>query len=59
MAQEELQEEPIILNMIFTLEEMNIILRALSNEPFKEVYQLIGKINEQASEQLVTDEETE
>jgi len=41
-----------ILNMTFTLDEVNIILKALSKEPFKDVFELIGTINEQASHQL-------
>lgn len=40
------------LKMQFTLDEVNIILKALSKEPFKDVFELIGKINEQASSQL-------
>lgn len=40
------------IEMSFTIDEMNLILGALSKEPFKEVYQLIGKINDAASKQL-------
>jgi hypothetical protein len=35
-----------------TLEEANKIFKALGKEPFNEVYELIGKLNEQANEQL-------
>ena len=45
-------EEEIHLTMTFTVEQMNTILRALSKEPFKDVFQLIGNINEQAATQL-------
>jgi len=38
------QEIPLKL----TLEEINLVLKALGDRPFKEVYQLIGKINSQA-----------
>lgn len=44
--------------MSFTIDEMNLILGALSKEPFKEVYQLIGKINDAASKQLTEEENT-
>lgn len=44
--------EIIELKMTLTLDEVNIILQALSKEPFKDVFQLIGNINEQASKQL-------
>lgn len=50
-------EEEKILQMNFTLSEMNIILKALSKEPFKDVFQLIGKINDAASQQLNNTEE--
>lgn len=40
------------LKLELTLDEVNIILKALSKEPFKDVFQLIGKINEQANSQL-------
>ncbi len=49
-------EEAEKLVMYFTLEEVNIILKALSKEPFKDVFELIGNINEQASRQLKNDE---
>jgi hypothetical protein len=45
-------EEASRLTMLFTLDEVNIILKALSKEPFKDVFELIGNINEQASSQL-------
>ncbi|HEY8402139.1 MAG TPA: hypothetical protein VIK89_12810 [Cytophagaceae bacterium] len=35
-----------------TLEEANKIFKALGNLPFVEVYELIGKLNEQANHQL-------
>ena len=35
-----------------SLDEINQIIKSLANEPFKEVYELIGKINEQADEQI-------
>ncbi len=40
-----------------TLEELNLVFKALGNEPFKEVYELIGKLNDQTNNQLA--EETE
>lgn len=41
-----------LLKLELTLDEVNIILKALSKEPFKDVFELIGNINEQASLQL-------
>lgn len=46
------------IEMSFTIDEMNLILGALSKEPFKEVYQLIGRINEAASKQLADNDNT-
>ncbi len=40
------------INLTLTLEETNKIIKALAKEPFKEVYELIGKINEQADIQI-------
>ncbi len=40
------------LKFIVTLEEANKIFKALGKEPFQEVYELIGKLNEQANQQL-------
>ncbi|MTI19859.1 hypothetical protein E1176_02370 [Fulvivirga sp. RKSG066] len=35
-----------------TVEEGNLIFKGLSKLPFEEVYELIGKLNEQANRQL-------
>ena len=35
-----------------TIDEINIIFSALGERPFKEVYELVGKINEQSNQQL-------
>ena len=40
------------LDLHLTIDEINIIVGALSNRPFKDVFELIGNINKQASEQL-------
>ncbi len=45
------QESPKIVFEI-TLEEANLIFKALGKQPFAEVYELIGKLNEQANQQL-------
>lgn len=39
-----------------TLDELNLIFKALGNEPFREVYELIGKLNEQTNAQLAEGE---
>ena len=40
------------IKLKLNLEEVNILLKSLSKEPFKDVFELIGKINEQAGEQI-------
>lgn len=40
------------LELKVNLDEVNMIIKSLAKEPFKEVYELIGKINEQADAQL-------
>lgn len=40
------------LNLTLTIEETNLIMKALGRLPFNEVYLLLGKINEQANQQL-------
>ena len=35
-----------------TIEELNLIFQALGERPFNEVFELIGKLNEQANGQL-------
>ena len=47
-----MEEEEIKLELTLSLDEVNIILQSLSKEPFKDVFQLIGKINDIASKQL-------
>lgn len=38
-----------------TLDQINLIIKALGNMPFKEVFELIGEINAQANQQLSND----
>ena len=40
------------LNLTLTLEEVNILLDALGDQSFKQVHQLINKIQTQATGQL-------
>jgi hypothetical protein len=40
------------LKLELTIDEINRILQALGNLPFNEVFELIGKINQQANDQL-------
>ncbi|MCU0429386.1 MAG: hypothetical protein MUF42_05380 [Cytophagaceae bacterium] len=35
-----------------TLDEANLIFKSLGKQPFETVYELIGKLNEQANDQL-------
>lgn len=39
------------IQLDLNFEEINVILKALGNLPFNEVYDLIGKIHEQANSQ--------
>jgi hypothetical protein len=40
------------VKLTLTISEANLVLKALMKMPFIEVYQVIGKINEQSNEQL-------
>jgi hypothetical protein len=40
-----------------TLEEANLIFKSLGKQPFETVYELIGKLNDQANAQLRPQEE--
>jgi hydrogenase maturation factor len=40
------------INFSVSIDEANKIFKALGNLPFVEVYELIGKLNEQANTQL-------
>ncbi len=40
------------LKLSLTLDEINMVIKSLAKEPFQEVYELIGKINEQADIQI-------
>lgn len=44
------------INLTLTIEEVNLIFKALGDQPFKEVFELVGKINAQANAQLRNDE---
>jgi hypothetical protein len=44
------------IQLTISLEEANLILDALGQQPFRSVYELIGKIQQQANEQLADDE---
>ena len=40
------------MNITFTEQELNIVLNALAQRPFAEVFQLVSKIQAEAQEQL-------
>lgn len=42
---------PKIIKLELDIEDINLVLKALGNLPFNEVYDLIGKIHEQANKQ--------
>ena len=43
------------IKLEITIEEANLILEALGSMPFVQVFELIGKIQQQASQQLNSD----
>lgn len=47
------------IQFLVTLEEANLIFKALGKLPFADVYALIGKLNEQANNQLAPQEDME
>lgn len=46
-------------NLTLTLDEVNTILSALGEQPYAKVFQLVQKIQQQASEQLGGEKEKE
>ncbi len=40
------------ITLTLTVNEANLVLKALMNMPFRDVYEVIGKINEQSNAQL-------
>lgn len=46
------EETDPIITLELTINEVNLLFQALGNRPFNEVFELIGKINEQAGNQL-------
>ncbi|MGB1216317.1 MAG: hypothetical protein ACPG5P_00490 [Saprospiraceae bacterium] len=45
-------EDEITLSLNLSLDEVNQIMSILSEQPFKDVFEIIGKINAQANDQL-------
>lgn len=43
-----------IIELRLNVAEVNLIIKVLSDRPFREVYELIGKIHTQSSKQLST-----
>jgi len=48
-----MEQNTIALRLNIT--EVNVIIKALSEKPFREVYELIGKIHAQSNAQLKSD----
>jgi hypothetical protein len=40
------------INLQFSVEEVNLIIKALGTMPFNQVYEIIGNIHQQANQQL-------
>ncbi len=47
------------IHLKLTVDEVNLIFEILGQQPFTKVFELIGKINEQADHQLSTDGHTD
>jgi len=52
-------KENIKISFELTLDEANLILKALGKMPFEQVFELIGKLNQQANKQLAANNEVE
>lgn len=50
--EDEQKEVPLLL----TIDEINVIFKALGDRPFKEVYELFGKLNNQVNSYLANEE---
>jgi hypothetical protein len=46
------QDQPESITIVVRIDEANLILEALGNLPFRQVYQLIAKLQEQARRQI-------
>lgn len=46
------------LTLTMTVDEANLVLEALGEQPFAKVYELVGKIQEQAGQQLKSNGES-
>lgn len=57
LGKEIMNEKKIKLEL--SVKEVNVIFKALGQLPFVEVYEIIGKLNEQANQQLQTEPETQ
>ncbi len=51
------EKESLFITLTLNLDEVNIILDALGDRPFREVFELITNINLQATQQLKSNEE--
>ena len=45
-------ENDIVITLTLSIDQVNLILEALGNRPFAEVFELVGLIQQQATEQL-------
>lgn len=47
-----METEDIDIDLRLSFQEVNVIFKALGQQPFQDVYEIIGKINEQVNEQM-------
>ncbi|MDX1908545.1 MAG: hypothetical protein SF053_16025 [Bacteroidia bacterium] len=52
-------DQNLYFTLVFSLDEVNLIVQALGKRPFEEVYELIGNVNRQISAQLEPSSEQE
>ena len=47
-----MEEEEMDINLSLKFSELQVIFKALGQQPFQEVYEIIGKINQQVNLQI-------
>ena len=45
-------DEVVKINVVLTVEQLQLVINALGQQPFHQVYELIGELNDQVNAQL-------
>jgi hypothetical protein len=51
-----MEDEQKKIPLLLTIKEINVLFKALGDRPFKEVYELFGKMNTQVNDYLAKEE---